>query len=80
MMGWVTCFPSGCRTRAGQLNERMLPDDVVSSAASWLRSRHAPIWKGEKRQCDHTHTRIQKKEGEGRNAVVSLATLVASQG
>lgn len=63
-MGWVTCLAYGCRTRAGQV-QRVFPDDEVSSAAPWLRSRHAPIWKGEKRQCDHTHARVQGEGGRG---------------
>lgn len=78
MMGWVTCFVPRVSNpgRESQLNvcSRMTRS---SSAASWLRSRHAPIRKGEEKAM-----RPHKREGreEGRNVDVSLANLVASQG
>lgn len=64
-MGWVTSSRSGpaqaSRTCASQ-------NDAVSSAASWLRSRQDPIWKGKKDDAT-IHTGRDR-----RNVVVRLTT------
>lgn len=67
VMGWVTCFALRVvePPRAGRPVQRVFPDDAVSSAAPWLRSRHAPIWKGEKRAMRPHARAYKKKEGEG---------------
>lgn len=84
VMGWVTCFAFRCRTRAGQLDVLSSPDDdAVSSAASWLRSRHASIWKGEEkamRPHTHTHTHIEEGRERGQECGCQLGYPVALQG